>query len=272
MVKESHGVLPRPRPRPAAVRLPSGRPRARAGRPAGWDEARPAGPWPVARSGTGSGRPRPAAATAPAPGLSGRGRPAGRGRRSPRPRPGARAGPWLRSRRRSRTSTARSSARSSAVAASMYRCRKPAPPGQMLCGTPSARSRERCLAGRSWFGRTCDDLRLVGLKLIFLDRHPCRVGAGLVAAGGVVEGRRDPDAAPSARCGPARAASGSFAVDVAGPGVAGAARRDAAGRAPGRDAADRHPGHDLALAPRHRPPPVGAAVAPGPFRPAAGAP
>ena len=26
----------------------------------------------------------------------------------------------------------------------------------------------RCLAGRSWPGRTCDDLRLVGLKLIFL--------------------------------------------------------------------------------------------------------
>ena len=38
----------------------------------------------------------------------------------------------------------------------------------MLCGTPSARSRERCLAGRSWFGLACDDLRLVGLKLIFL--------------------------------------------------------------------------------------------------------
>jgi putative transposase len=38
----------------------------------------------------------------------------------------------------------------------------------MLCGTPSARSRERCLAGRSWFGLACDDLRLVGLKLMFL--------------------------------------------------------------------------------------------------------
>jgi putative transposase len=34
--------------------------------------------------------------------------------------------------------------------------------------TPSARSRERCLAGRSWLGLACDDLRLVGLKLIFL--------------------------------------------------------------------------------------------------------
>jgi hypothetical protein len=36
---------------------------------------------------------------------------------------------------------------------------------------------------------------------------------------------------------------GSFAVDVAGPGVAGPARRDAASRAPGRDAADRDPGN-----------------------------
>src|ERR1039458_4456691 len=64
--------------------------------------------------------------------------------------------------------------------------------------------------------------------------HPCRVGAGLVPAGGVVEGRRDPDVAPSARCRPARAASRSFEVDVAGPGVAGPARRDAASRPAGR--------------------------------------
>ena len=45
-----------------------------------------------------------------------------------------------------------------------------------------------------------------------------------------MEGRRDPDVAPSARCRPARAASRSFEVDVAGPGVAGPARRDAASR------------------------------------------
>ena len=38
----------------------------------------------------------------------------------------------------------------------------------MLCGTPSAWSRERCLLGGSWLGLACDDLRLVGLKLIFL--------------------------------------------------------------------------------------------------------
>ena len=87
-----------------------------------------------------------------------------------------------------------------------------------------------------------------------------------------MEGRRDPDAAPSARGGPARAAEGSFAVDVAGPGVAGPARRDAAGRAPGGVAADRDSGHDLALAPRHPPPPLDAVVAPGTLRTAAGAP
>jgi len=38
-------------------------------------------------------------------------------------------------------------------------------------------------------------------------------------------------------------------ADMAGPGVAGSACRDAAHRPPRRDAADRHPGHDLALAP-----------------------
>ena len=87
-----------------------------------------------------------------------------------------------------------------------------------------------------------------------------------------MEGRRDLDAAPSARCRAARAAAGACAIDVAGPGVAGPAGRDAAHRAPGRDAADRDSGHDLALAPRHRPPPLGALVAPGPVRPPGDAP
>ena len=45
---------------------------------------------------------------------------------------------------------------------------KPAPPGQMLCRSRSARSRVRRLAGRSWPDWRWDDLRLVGLKLIFL--------------------------------------------------------------------------------------------------------
>jgi hypothetical protein len=81
-----------------------------------------------------------------------------------------------------------------------------------------------------------------------------------------VEGRRDPHAAPPACCGTARAASRPFASDVAGPGVADAAGGDGAGGAPGGDAADRHSRHDLALAPRHRLPPVGARVVPGPVR------
>ena len=81
-----------------------------------------------------------------------------------------------------------------------------------------------------------------------------------------MEGRRDPHAAPPACCGTARAASRPFASDVAGPGVADAAGGDGAGGAPGGDAADRHSRHDLALAPRHRPPPVGARVVPGPVR------
>src|ERR1022692_3734414 len=48
-----------------------------------------------------------------------------------------------------------------------------------------------------------------------------------------MEERRDPDVAPSARCRPARAASRSFEAGVAGPGVAGAARREAGSRAGG---------------------------------------
>jgi putative transposase len=63
----------------------------------------------------------------------------------------------------------------------------------------------------------------------------------------------------------------SFASDVAGPGVAGAACGDGAGGASGGDAADRYSRHDLALASRHHPPPVGAAVAPGPLRAPGGA-
>jgi hypothetical protein len=43
-----------------------------------------------------------------------------------------------------------------------------------------------------------------------------------------VEGRRDPDVAPSAGCRLAREASRPFEVDVAGPGVAGPARRTSA--------------------------------------------
>jgi hypothetical protein len=65
---------------------------------------------------------------------------------------------------------------------------------------------------------------------------PYGVAARVAAPGVVVEGRRDPYAAPSALGGPARAAGGSFAADVAGLCGAGAAGRDAADRAPRRDA------------------------------------
>ena len=48
---------------------------------------------------------------------------------------------------------------------------------------------------------------------------------------------------------------------------------DDPGPAPaGRDAADRHSRHDLAVASRHRPPPLGAAVAPRPLGSSADAP
>ena len=63
-----------------------------------------------------------------------------------------------------------------------------------------------------------------------------------------------------------------FEIDVAGPGVAGPARRDDAGRALDCDAADRHSRHDIAVASQHRPPPVGTVVPPETFRSAAGAP
>jgi acyl-CoA synthetase (AMP-forming)/AMP-acid ligase II len=105
-----------------------------------------------------------------------------------------------------------------------------------------------------------------GLEAGVPDRVPCGAGAGLVAPGVVVERRGELDAAPSTCGRPARAAEGQSALNVAGPGVAGAARRDTADRAPRGDAADRHSRHDLALAPRHRAPPVGARIAPWPFR------
>jgi hypothetical protein len=66
-------------------------------------------------------------------------------------------------------------------------------------------SRARLLAGGFWPGWACDDLRLVGLKLIFLVVSR-RVIAVLVTAVAVVEGRRDPPAAAPARRPPARAA------------------------------------------------------------------
>jgi hypothetical protein len=63
---------------------------------------------------------------------------------------------------------------------------------------------------------------------------------------------------------PGASGRGLIPADVAGPGVACPASRDAADRPPRRDAADRHPGQHLAVAPGHRPPPVVAPVTPGP--------
>jgi hypothetical protein len=111
-----------------------------------------------------------------------------------------------------------------------------------------------------------------GLEAGFPGRVPCHVAARAVAPGAMVEGRRDPDASTSARCRRARAAEGARPVDLAGPGVAGAARRDGAARETGRDAAARQSGHYLALASRHRPSPVGAPVAAWPVRTAGHAP
>jgi len=98
--------------------------------------------------------------------------------------------------------------------------------GRCVLWAPSARSRVRYVNGRSRPRRVCDGRRLMGLKLVFL------------------------------------IVTRAVSLLVAGPGVAGAARRDDAHRAPRRDAADRDPGHHRALAPRHHPPPVGAPVAP----------
>src|ERR1022692_4966002 len=47
-------------------------------------------------------------------------------------------------------------------------CRKPVPPGRMLCWPLVTRLRVRHMRVRSWPAGAWDDLRLVGLKLIFL--------------------------------------------------------------------------------------------------------
>jgi hypothetical protein len=74
-----------------------------------------------------------------------------------------------------------------------------------------------------------------------------------------VEDRRDLDLAPPAR-GPAAAVAAPPEAELGGPGPArGPARRDTQ-RPPPRIAAAGHPGHDRALAPRHRPAPLGGAV------------
>src|SRR6266581_3906123 len=139
------------------------------------------------------------------------------------------------------------------------------PPGRMRRGSRRVSSRAwRLVAGSR--GRPCDDLRLVGLKLTFLIVTRAVSLLGLSRRQEWWKDAEILNAAPSACCRPARAASRSFEVDVAGPGVAGPAYRDGAGGAVGGDAADRDSRHDLTVASRHRLPPLGAAVAPRPLR------
>ena len=89
--------------------------------------------------------------------------------------------------------------------------------------------------------------------------HAGRRMAAAVPAQGGVEDRRDLDPAPPARRA-ATAAARPPERDLGGPGPArGPARRDTQRAAPGL-AATGHPGHDPALAPRHRPPPLGRQV------------
>ena len=83
--------------------------------------------------------------------------------------------------------------------------------------------------------------------------------AAAVPARGSMEDRRDLDPAPPARC-PATAAAAPPEPGLGRPGTArDPARRDTESAAPGAAAAG-HPGHGPALAPRHRPLPLGREV------------
>ena len=86
--------------------------------------------------------------------------------------------------------------------------------------------------------------------------HPDALMAAAVPARGSMEDRRDLDPAPPARC-PATAAAAPPEPGLGRPGTArDPARRDTESAAPGAAAAG-HPGHGPALAPRHRPLPLG---------------
>ena len=144
------------------------------------------------------------------------------------------------------------------------------PPGQMCFVSPPARCRVWYL-GRSavptW--RKVRRSSACGLEADLPDRLACGVTAEAVAPGVVVEGWRDPHAAHQLSVALRERAAGSFAADMAGPGVAGAAGRDAADRLPRRDTAPRHARHRLALASGHPSSPLGASQS---LRTPAGAP
>jgi putative transposase len=82
-----------------------------------------------------------------------------------------------------------------------------------------------------------------------------------------MEDRRDLDPAPPARR-PATAAAGPPEAGLGGPGTHGDPVRGDTESPPARAAAAGHPGYDLALAPRHRPPPLGRQVPARQDRPA----
>jgi hypothetical protein len=126
--------------------------------------------------------------------------------------------------------------------------------------------------GQVWFGLTCDDLRLVGLKLIFLvvTRAVSVLGLSrreawwkdaeiLMLRHQLVVALRERPRAHSRLTWPDRAWLALLAGTLPVERLAGFA-------------ANRDPGHDLALAPRHCSPSVGAVVPAGTLRPAAGAP
>src|SRR5271166_231648 len=151
-------------------------------------------------------------------------------------------------------------------------CRKLVPPGQMLCRSRLARSRVLGPGGRSWSVRRWDDLRPVGLKLIFLivSRAVPVLGLSrreswwkdaeiLMLRHQLAAAQRERPRAHSCLTWPDRAwlalLAGTLPVD--------------------RLAAMRlivTPGTIMRWAPRHRAPPVGACVARWPLRPSAGAP
>jgi hypothetical protein len=124
------------------------------------------------------------------------------------------------------------------------------------------------MADRSWHARAWDDLRLVGLKLIFLivTRAVSLLGLSrrewwwkdveiLMLRHQLAVAERERPHAHSRLTWPDRAWPALHAGKVPTE----------------RLAADRHSRHDLALAARHRPPPVGGPVAPGPLRAAGNA-
>ena len=151
-------------------------------------------------------------------------------------------------------------------------------------GAENLRHLGRCFTGRRrlghangawravWFGLVCDDLRLVGLKLIFLvvTRAVSVLGLSrreawwkdaeiLMLRHQLAVALRERPRAHSRLTWPDRAWLALLAGTLPAERLAGFA-------------ADRDPGHDCALAPRHCPPPLGAVVPAGTLRPAAGAP